>query len=78
MKNIDVFHLHEALHTAYNLCEYIDVSLVQHRVYEEAPEEIKNLLNQAQDKLNQYYQWCARQQDLMMEERDDWDVGSNF
>lgn len=67
MKNIDQFHLHEALHTAYNLCEYIEVSLVQHRVYDEAPEEIKKHLHDAQDSLNKYYQWCAQQQDLMEE-----------
>lgn len=67
MKNIDTYHLHEALHTAYNLCEYIEVSLVQHRVYDEAPEEIKKHLHDAQKSLNKYYQWCAQQQDLMEE-----------
>lgn len=69
MKNIDQFHLHEALHTAYNLCEYIDVSLVQHRVYDESPEEIKKHLHDAQASLNKYYQWCAQQQDLMEEKK---------
>lgn len=69
MKNIDQFHLHNALHTAHNLYEYIDVSLVQHRVYDEAPEEIKKHLHDAQKSLNKYYQWCAQQQDLMEEKK---------
>lgn len=69
MKNIDQFHLHEALHTAYNLCEYIDVSLVQHCVWEAAPREIKEKVVIAQESLLEYYQWCAQQQDLMEEKK---------
>ena len=69
MKNIDQFHLHEALHTAYNLCEYIDVSLVQHCVWEEAPREIKEKVVIAQENLMEYYQWACQQQDLMEEKK---------
>lgn len=66
-KKLDSYHYHEALHMAFSFCEYIDLSLISHPVYEEAPQEIKNLLHQAQNKLHKYYEYCSNQQDKLDE-----------
>lgn len=63
--SLDKFHYHEALHTAFQMCEFIDVSLVQHPVFESAPEEIKELVRLAQDHLTEYYKWAAEEQDKL-------------
>ena len=65
---LDKFNYHEALHTAFTLTEFIDISLVQHWVFEQAPEEVKEYLYEAQRQLNRYYQWCAEQQDNLEDE----------
>lgn len=64
---LDKFHYHEALHTANSMCEFIDISLVQHAVYEEAPVHIQDLVKAAQSCLMSYYQWCAEEQDKLEE-----------
>lgn len=54
---LDKFHYHEALHTANSMCEFIDLSLVQHTVWESAPKDVKdyylyrqNILDQIENK----------------------------
>lgn len=62
---LDKFHYHEALHSAFSMCEIIDLTLCQHKVYETAPEEIKQIVTEAQEKIHQYYVWCCEQQDKL-------------
>jgi hypothetical protein len=61
----DKFHYHEALHLSSTMTEFIDISLIQHPVWESAPREVKDHLVLAQEHLNQYYQWCAEEQDKL-------------
>lgn len=65
MNKLDKYHYHEALHTANSMCEFIDLSLVQHPVYEQAPADIKNYVEAAQRYLIRYYRWCAEEQDKL-------------
>jgi hypothetical protein len=62
---LDKFHYHEALHTSNSMCEFIDLSLVQHPVWESAPKDVKDYVVKAQEQLMQYYQWCANEQDKL-------------
>lgn len=64
-KKLDKFHYHEALHTAFTMCEFIDLSLLQHWVALQAPDEVKEYLYEAQRQLHNYYVWCAEQQDKL-------------
>lgn len=53
---------HEALYTTRTVSEFIDTSLIQHSVYENAPEEAQKFLLAAQMCLGEYYSWCCDQQ----------------
>ena len=64
---LDKFHYHEALHTANSMCEFIDISLVQHPVWDSAPKDVKGYIVEAQAQLMLYYHWCANEQDKLEE-----------
>ena len=51
---LDKFHYHEALHTANSMCKFIDISLVQHPVWESAPKDVKDYVVKAQEQLRHY------------------------
>ncbi len=70
MQKLDVFSYHEALHSAYNLVEFIESSLVEHQVFDSAPEHIQEKIKVAQDLLMDYYQYCGEQEDKILEEKD--------
>ncbi len=68
MTKLDNYHFHEALHTAHLMAEFIDSGIVQHHVFENAPDEIKMKIFLAQKLLGEYYQYCGEQQDKLIEE----------
>lgn len=70
MENLDNYHYHESLDRAFMIAEIIDNSLVKHPVFDSAPEHIQEKIKVAQDLLMDYYQYCAEQQDKILEEEE--------
>jgi len=68
MNKLDKYHLHESLDRAFMMAEFIETSLVNHPVFDSAPEHIQEKIKVAQDLLMDYYQWCGEQQDKLLEE----------